>query len=112
MSWTPWKKVADRLNWYTDHMMRIPVCYELALSNPKDPEAFHVIYAAAAASEHNEIESYGAGEPAISARLQAEMDTGLEVFYRCEGAPDLPAAEALLAKARAAGQHPWNGSLT
>ena len=76
MSWTPWKKIADRVYWYTDHLMRISVCYELSLIDP-DSRTPRTVHAGAAANERSQILAWESGEHPLSARIQTELQSGL-----------------------------------
>ena len=109
MSWTPWRKLADKVEWYEEHSLRFPVCYELAISDPHDPDAFRVVFAGAAANEWDELKRYERGEPEVWAKVRAELDQGRELFYRAVAFPTLDAAEAKLAMHVASGAPPWNG---
>ena len=108
VSWTPWKKIADRVYWYTDHLMRISVCYELSLIDPSSSSEPRTVHAGAAVSERKQILAWESGEDPLSERIQAELKSGLELYYRAEGAPTLEAAQDLLAKARAERSHTWD----
>ncbi len=108
MSWTPWKKIADRAYWYTHHLLWIPVCYELSLSDPSSSGEPRTVHAGAAASERAQILALESGEHPLSERIQAEIQSGLELYYRAQGAPTLEAAQQLLASARAERSYPWD----
>lgn len=108
MSWTPWKKIADRLTWYHDHSMRLPVCYELGVGEPGADGPVDVVFASTAVSELKMIEAYDEGGTPISDRLSAELAAGREIYYRCQGAPTPEVGQTLLEEALAARPHPWN----
>ncbi len=108
MAWTPWRKVADKLFWYADHCLRIPVCYQLAVADPHDLEEPEVVYVGAAASEHEELAAFDAGEKgALSARAREVTRTGKAIYYRARGAPTLTEAEALRDACLKERAYPW-----
>lgn len=97
MAWTPWRKVADEADWYVDHCLRIPVCYELALAKLSDRREPEVVYVGAAVSEASELERLAAGEHPIRARIDPRLAGGHGLYYRATGAPTLAGAQALQA---------------
>jgi hypothetical protein len=107
MSWTPWKKIADRLTWYQDHAMFLPVCYELGVGEPGQGPV-DVVYAATTPSERQMMEEFAAGGTPISDKLTTELNAGREIFFRCQGLPTPDAGAVLLSEALAARPHPWN----
>jgi hypothetical protein len=112
MAWTPWKKIADRLCWHTEHPMRIPVCYELAWLDGHargEERSLELVFAGAAKSEAQLLAAFEQGETPFAARIAAGIAAGQELFYRAQGAPTLAAAEAKLAELLAQGSPPpWN----
>lgn len=101
MAWTPWRKVADKLFWYVDHALRIPVCYELGLADPRDQAPPEVIEVGAAASEHAFLSALAEGRAALGERGRAALAAGKCLYCRSRGAPTLAEAEALCAARRA-----------
>jgi len=95
VAWTPWRKIADEADWYVDHCLRIPVCFELALASLKDREAPVVHYVGAAKSEAGELEHLAEGEHPIRPQVVAELKDGVALYYRATGAPTLEQAQAL-----------------
>ena len=94
MAWTPWRKIGDRIAWYVDHCLRIPVCYELSLASPYDQAEPEVVFVGAAVSEASELERFDKGEHPCQAQAEAAIAKDLAVYYRARGAPSLEQAQA------------------
>lgn len=109
MALTPWKLLADRATYYNDHMLRaFPICFELALFEVAPDAEPRVVYVGVAAHEHAALTPLSDGSSPLCARIRPELERGLRLYYRFQGAPTPQGAEALAAKLRAAGPHPWN----
>ena len=106
--WTPWKRIADPSFWYPDHGLWLPVCYELGVAPPDDPEALEVTYVGAAELENPLLFSLEAGDEPVSPHVSAALAAGRVVYYRACAHPDLPAAERTRADRHTAGDYPWN----
>jgi hypothetical protein len=108
MAWTPWKKVADKGAWYQGHALRLPVVYEFGIGTASPDGPIETVYAATTPSEFQLIGECEEEALPISPRLRAELDKGLQVYYRCIGAPTPARGEELLREVLAERLHPWN----
>lgn len=110
MAWTPWRKIADRLSWYVEHGLHLPVVYELGLTQDmtdmKEPER---VYLGTAVTEAGELTRLGQGEHPHSGKVAQALADGRVVFFRSNGAPTPEAAQALLAERAQEHTFPWNG---
>lgn len=107
MAWTPWRKIADRLFWYVEHGLHIPVCYELGLAEPNGQTDPRVVYLGTAQNEFRELTALGNSQHALSLRIRGELDKDLALYYRATGAPTMTAAEELRQQ-RNRGRYAWN----
>ena len=108
MAWTPWRKIADEADWYVDHCLRIPVCFELALASMLDRKDPEVYYVGAAKSEAGELEHLAGGDHPLRSRVDPRLREGRALYYRATGAPTLAGAQALCAERLSAGRPLWN----
>ena len=106
--WTPWKKVADKGAWYQGHALRLPVVFEFGIGAPSADGAVEPVYASTTPSEFALIGECEEEALSISPRLRTELNKGLEVYYRCIGAPNAERRQELLTEVLAARPHPWN----
>jgi hypothetical protein len=95
VAWTPWRKIADEADWYVDHCLRIPVCFELALGSMLDRDEPVLHYVGAGKSEAEELEHLAEGDHPIRPQVVAELKEGRALYYRATGAPTLEKAQAL-----------------
>jgi hypothetical protein len=108
MAWTPWRKIADEADWYVDHCLRIPVCFELAIGSMLDREEPEVRYLGSAKSEAGELERLAGGDHPLRPKIDPSLREGRALYYRATGAPTLERAQALCAERSSAGLPPWN----
>jgi len=82
MSWTGWRKLAEKDVWFDDHFdYDGPTCYELAIRGPRGGQ-HTTVYCGHSQNEDKRMLDYGSNGSHLSEIIAQHLKDGWHLYYR------------------------------
>ncbi len=111
MSWTAWRLLARKGEWYDDAFdYEGPACYELGTGGPRGG-GIEPHYVGEAKNERNRMREYARHGSHLSEIIDWHLNQGWSLFYRGRALPSKKAAVAMQNRLLAEFEYDWNSVL-
>jgi hypothetical protein len=107
-AWTPWRKIADRLNWYSGDLdWDGPACYELAIGGRRGGN-LAIVYVGETGNEGTRISGYASHGSHLSRIIDVHLRGGWSLFYRAQIKDSKGVAKRMQDTLLQTFDYPWN----
>ncbi|SRR5258708_32775170 len=111
MSWTAWRKLADRKHWYSGELDHDGACcYELGTGGPRGAK-IQIHYVGETGCEKERMSQYGRDGSHLSKIINSHLKEGWCIFYRAFLLPSKAAAVKMQERMLKNFKYDWNDKL-